>query len=89
MVGKSNPIDQNMGNMIKEVSQMSTAQRNIPAKTGNDILAATRKMVEEAFSDLPNPDAKGLTGLDAAVIDAFSKAIVLGVMKDKYGTKEK
>lgn len=82
MVGKSREIAPNMVK-IKEVSTMSTAQRNIPAKTGKDVLAAARKMVGEAFSDLPNPGAKGLSGLDAAVLDAFSRAIVLCVMKEE------
>ncbi len=85
MVGKAREISPNMVKSIKEVSIMSTAQRNIPAKTGKDVLAAARKMVDEAFSDLPN--AKGLSGMDAAVLDAFSRAIVLCVMKEKE-TKE-
>jgi len=83
MVGKAREIAPNMVK-IKEVSTMSTAQRNIPAKTGKEVLAAARKMVGEAFSDLPtSPNAKGLSGLDAAVLDAFSRAIVLCVMKEE------
>ena len=79
MVGKSSPIDHNMGNMIKEVSNMNTAQRTIPAKTGKDLITAARQLVGDEFSGL---NAK----ISPAQIDAIARAVVLGLIK---GEEEK
>lgn len=80
MVGKSNPIDQNMGNMIKEVSNMNTPQRTIPAKTGKDLITAARQLVGEEFSGL---NAK----VSPAQIDAIARAVVLGLIKGEDETQ--
>ena len=80
MVGKSNPIDQNMVKMIKEVSNMNTAQRTIPAKTGKDLVTAARQLVGEEFSGL---NAK----VSPTQLDAIARAIVLGLVKGEDETQ--
>ena len=77
MVGKTNPIE---ANMIKEVSTMNTAQRNIPAKTGKDLITAARQLVGEEFSGLK-------TSVSPTQLDAIARAIVFGIIKEEGDTQ--
>jgi hypothetical protein len=76
MVGKSSPIDHNMGNMIKEVSNMNTAQRTIPdipeQRTVKGLINAADRMLDD--QKLP---------INPAQREALARAIVLGMMKEE------
>jgi hypothetical protein len=76
MVGKSSPIDHNMGNMIKEVSNMNTAQRTITdipeQRTVKGLINAADRMLDD--QKLP---------INPAQREALARAIVLGMMKEE------
>lgn len=80
MVGRAREVDPNMVKMIKEVSNMNTAQRTIPAKTGKDLLTAARQLVGDEFSGL---NAK----VSPTQLDAIARAIVLGLIKEENSTQ--
>ncbi len=67
-------------NMIRkaeiEKNSINNIQRINPAKTGKDLLSATREMVAQEFSALN-------TKASTAQIDAIARAIVFGLIKEK------